>query len=217
MPSVMPAAADLGGIVTKPIVSGAMMLPGLARADAEAVFAAVNEIAQQAPFRRPVTPGGYSMSVGLTSCGQRGWVSDASGYRYSAHDPSSGRPWPPMPDLFLSLAGRAAGSAGFPGFAPDACLINRYHPGSRMSLHQDRNERDLDAPVVSVSLGLPAVFMFGGLRRGDRPLHLLLQHGDVVVWGGEARLRFHGVQPLKAGHHPLTGGQRINLTFRKSL
>ncbi len=193
------------------------MLPGFALAEAEAVFAAVKGIARRAPFRRPVTPGGYSMSVGLTSCGQRGWVSDAGGYRYAPRDPSSGRPWPPMPGLFLDLAGRAAAAGGFSGFVPDACLINRYHPGSRMSLHQDRNERDLDAPVVSVSLGLPAVFMFGGLERGDRPQHLLLQHGDVVVWGGEARLRFHGVQPLKAGHHPLTGGQRINLTFRKSL
>ena len=204
-------------VEAKPIVPGAVILPGFARAGAEAAFAAVNEIAEQAPFRRPVTPGGYSMSVGLTSCGRRGWVSDARGYRYAPHDPASGRPWPPMPDLFDALARSAAESAGFPGFAPDACLINRYYPGSRMSLHQDRNERDLDAPVVSVSLGLPAVFMFGGLKRGDRPLHLLLQHGDVVVWGGEARLRFHGVQPLKAGHHPLTGGQRINLTFRKSL
>lgn len=193
------------------------MLPGFARADAETVFAAVTDIANQVPFRRPATPGGYSMSVGLTCCGRRGWVSDASGYRYAPRDPVSGRPWPPMPELFQSLARRAAESAGFPGFVPDACLINRYHPGSRMSLHQDRNERDFDAPVVSLSLGLSAVFMFGGLKRGDRPQHLLLQHGDVVVWGGEARLRFHGVQPLKAGHHLLTGGQRINLTFRKSL
>lgn len=213
----MPIDADVGGIVTKPIVEGAVMLPGFARTDADAVFAAVTDIAKQAPFRRPVTPGGYSMSVGLTSCGLRGWVSDASGYRYAPRDPASGRPWPPMPDRLRSLAERAAAGAGFPGFAPDACLINRYFPGSRMSLHQDRNERDLGAPVVSVSLGLPAVFMFGGLKRSDRPLHLLLQHGDVVVWGGEARLRFHGVQPLKAGHHPLAGGQRINLTFRKSL
>ena len=204
-------------VEAKPSVPGAVMLPGFARAEAEAVFAAVSEIAEQAPFRRPVTPGGYSMSVGLTSCGRRGWVSDANGYRYASHDPVSGEPWPPMPELFHDLARHAAQCAGFPGFAPDACLINRYYPRSRMSLHQDRNERDLDAPVVSVSLGLPAIFMFGGLERGDRPQHLLLQHGDTVVWGGAARLRFHGVQPLKAGHHPLTGGQRINLTFRKSL
>ena len=204
-------------IDSKILAPGAVLLPGFARADAVAVFAEVTEIAQQAPFRRPVTPGGYSMSVGLTSCGRRGWVSDANGYRYAARDPASGESWPPMPDRFRRLAEHAAECAGFPGFVPDACLINRYYPGSRMSLHQDRNERDLAAPVVSVSLGLPAVFMFGGLQRSDRPQHLLLQHGDVVVWGGMARLRFHGVQPLKAGHHPLTGGQRINLTFRKSL
>ncbi len=204
-------------IDSKILAPGAVLLPGFARADAVAVFAEVTEIAQQAPFRRPVTPGGYSMSVGLTSCGRRGWVSDANGYRYAARDPASGESWPPMPDRFRRLAEHAAECAGFPGFVPDACLINRYYPGSRMSLHQDRNERDLAAPVVSVSLGLPAVFMFGGLQRSDRPQHLLLQHGDVVVWGGVARLRFHGVQPLKAGHHPLTGGQRINLTFRKSL
>ncbi|HYW76937.1 MAG TPA: DNA oxidative demethylase AlkB [Gammaproteobacteria bacterium] len=217
MPVSPPPMRTSQGIESRILTPGAAMLPGFARADAEAVFAAVLEIAKQAPFRRPVTPGGYAMSVGLTSCGRRGWVSDANGYRYAARDPSSGQSWPPMPERFRALAGRAAECAGFPGFAPDACLINRYYPGSRMSLHQDRNERDLEAPVVSVSLGLPAVFMFGGLRRSDRPQHLLLQHGDVVVWGGLARLRFHGVQPLKAGHHPLTGGQRINLTFRKSL
>jgi len=194
-----------------------VLLPGFARADAEALLAEVIEIAGKAPFRRPVTPGGYSMSVGLTSCGRRGWVSDANGYRYAAGNPATGESWPPMPERFRHLAEHAAECAGFPGFAPDACLINRYYPGSRMSLHQDRNERDLEAPVVSVSLGLPAVFMLGGLRRRDRPVHLLLRHGDIVVWGGAARLRFHGVQPLKAGHHPLTGGQRVNLTFRKSL
>ena len=216
----MPASSDLPSarkINSRPLVPGAVLLPGFARADAEAVFLAVSRIAEEVPFRRPVTPGGYSMSVGLTSCGRRGWVSDAEGYRYAPREPVSGRLWPPMPALFRCLAEQAAASAGFPGFAPDACLINRYYPGSRMSLHQDRNERYLKAPVVSVSLGLPAVFMFGGLKRSDRPLHLLLQHGDAVVWGGEARLRFHGVQPLKAGYHPLTGGQRINLTFRKSL
>lgn len=192
-------------------------MPGYALDAAEALIVAVEQISAQSPFRRTVTPGGYSMSVELTSCGRRGWVSDRQGYRYAPRDPATGRAWPPMPELLRGLAGDAAAAAGYPGFEPDACLINRYRPGSRMSLHQDRNERDLEAPVVSVSLGLPAVFMFGGLERSEQPRYVLLQHGDVVVWGGEARLRFHGVQPLKAGHHPATGGQRINLTFRKSL
>lgn len=200
----------------KPIVAGAVMLPGFALGEAAALFEAVTAIASEAPFQRPLTPGGHAMSVGLTSCGERGWVSDSSGYRYAARNPRSGARWPAMPPLFRRLARAAAEAAGYPGFDPDACLINRYRPGSRMSLHQDRDEHDLGAPVVSVSLGLPAVFMFGGGERRERPRFLLLQHGDVVVWGGPARLNFHGVQPLKAGHHPLTGGQRINLTFRKS-
>jgi alkylated DNA repair protein (DNA oxidative demethylase) len=156
------------------------------------------------------------MSVAMTNCGRFGWVTDASGYRYDPIDPVSGRPWPAMPGLFASLAARAAGEAGFPGYEPDGCLINRYGPEARLSLHQDKDERDFGAPIVSVSLGLPAVFLFGGARRSDRPRRIPLQHGDVVVWGGPARLFYHGVARLAHGEHPLTGCCRINLTFRKA-
>jgi DNA oxidative demethylase len=157
------------------------------------------------------------MSVAMTNCGAAGWVTDRSGYRYQPIDPSNGHPWPAMPSVFAELASMSAAEAGFGGFTPDACLINRYEPGTRLSLHQDRNERDFDAPIVSVSLGLPAVFQFGGAQRSDRPRRVLLQHGDVVVWGGPARLNFHGVMPLKEGQHPLLGRCRINLTLRKAL
>jgi alkylated DNA repair protein (DNA oxidative demethylase) len=163
-----------------------------------------------------VTPGGFHMSVAMTNCGALGWVTDRSGYRYDPIDPESGKHWPPMPASFLRLAANAAAHAGFDGFVPDACLINRYESGTRLSLHQDKNEQDLGAPVVSVSLGIPAVFLFGGLNRTDRATRVLLSHGDVVVWGGPARLRYHGVLPLKEGHHPLVGDHRINLTFRKA-
>lgn len=156
------------------------------------------------------------MSVALTNCGTLGWVTDQTGYRYDAINPVSGFPWPPMPESFLRLATAAAAEAGFTSFVPDACLINRYEPGARLSLHQDRNERDFDQPIVSVSLGLPAVFLFGGKRRADASLRVRLTHGDVVVWGGPARLSYHGVLPLKEGHHPLVGSRRINLTFRKA-
>jgi alkylated DNA repair protein (DNA oxidative demethylase) len=157
------------------------------------------------------------MSVAMTSCGQVGWITDRRGYRYEAVDPETGRQWPKMPERFSLLAGRAAAEGGFAGFVPDSCLINRYECGTRLSLHQDRNERDFSAPIVSVSLGLPAVFLFGGARRSDRPQRVLLESGDVVVWGGPARLAFHGVAPLVEGQHPLTGARRINLTFRKAL
>jgi DNA oxidative demethylase len=156
------------------------------------------------------------MSVAMTNCGCYGWVSDASGYRYDAIDPESGKPWPAMPAPFRKLAEDAAAEAGFPGFAPDACLINRYQPGARLSLHQDRDERHLGAPIVSVSLGLPATFLFGGLKRSDPTRRYRLEHGDVVVWGGPARLAFHGVAPLAEGEHGLLGRQRINLTFRRA-
>jgi len=156
------------------------------------------------------------MSVAMTNCGAAGWVTDRTGYRYDSHDPQTGRRWPAMPDVFADLAAQAAARAGFDGFAPDACLINRYEPGARLSLHQDKNERDFSAPIVSVSLGLPAVFLLGGLRRADTPRRVPLAHGDVVVWGGPARLRYHGVLPLEAGHHLLMGGHRINLTFRRA-
>lgn len=157
------------------------------------------------------------MSVAMSNCGTAGWITDRNGYRYAGHDPLTGAPWPAMPEAFAALASDAAREAGFPGFAPDACLINRYEPGARMSLHQDRNEADFGHPIVSVSLGLPAVFLFGGATREERALRLPLAHGDVLVWGGPARLRFHGVMPVKAGHHALLGAARINLTFRKAL
>ena len=164
-----------------------------------------------------VTPGGFRMSVALTNCGSYGWVTDHSGYRYQASDPDSGKPWPRMPDVFRKVARDAAATAGFENFKPDACLVNRYEPGARVSLHQDKNERDFDAPIVSISLGLPAVFLWGGLRRQERPVRVQLTHGDVMVWGGEARLCFHGVLPIMEGYHPATGDCRINLTFRKAM
>ncbi|HLE68308.1 MAG TPA: DNA oxidative demethylase AlkB [Vicinamibacteria bacterium] len=198
------------------LAPGAMLLSGFARPLEGPLVTAVERVSELAPFRHMSTPGGHRMSVAMTNCGALGWVTDRTGYRYDARDPESGRPWPPMPDVFADLAARAAARAGFDGFAPDACLINRYAPGARLSLHQDKNERDFEAPIVSVSLGLPAIFLFGGLNRADRPRRLPLSHGDVVVWGGPARLRYHGVQPLEEGHHPLMGRYRINLTFRKA-
>ena len=173
-------------------------------------------IVAQAPFRHMFTPGGYQMSVAMTNCGELGWVTDRKGYRYDAIDPVSQKPWPAMPPVFLELAGQAAAEAGFVDFRPDACLINRYDAGARMSLHQDRDEQDFGAPIVSVSLGLPAIFLFGGPKRSDKPQRYRLSHGDVVVWGGPSRLFFHGIAPLADGEHTLLGRQRINLTFRKA-
>jgi alkylated DNA repair protein (DNA oxidative demethylase) len=198
------------------LAPGAMLLGGFARHLDRSLVAALQRVLKVAPFRHMVTPGGHRMSVAMTNCGTVGWVTDRTGYRYDAHDPATGRRWPAMPDVFFDLAGRAAARAGFDGFAPDGCLVNRYEPGARLTLHQDKNERDFDAPIVSVSLGLPAVFLFGGSRRADTPRRVPLVHGDVVAWGGPARLRYHGVLPLKEGHHPLMGGIRINLTFRKA-
>jgi alkylated DNA repair protein (DNA oxidative demethylase) len=192
-----------------------VILRGFAVARTTALLAAVERVTQEAPWRFLTTPGGYRMSVAMTNCGTVGWVSDHAGYRYDRIDPLSERPWPSMPVAFAELASDAAAQAGFPRYAPDACLINRYVPGARLSLHQDRDERDRVAPIVSVSLGLPATFLFGGLQRSERPRRVLLRHGDVVVWGGPARMRFHGVLPLKEGDHPLLGGTRVNLTFRK--
>jgi alkylated DNA repair protein (DNA oxidative demethylase) len=195
---------------------GAVVLRGFAVPDEKAIVAALHGITTRAPFRHMVTPGGFRMSVAMTNCGAHGWVTDRTGYRYDTIDPETGKPWPRMPGVFLKLAQGAAAGAGFDGFEPDACLVNRYEPGARLSLHQDKNERDFGAPIVSVSLGLPAVFLFGGLHRADTPRRVPLSHGDVVVWGGPARLYYHGVMPLKEGHHPLMGGHRINLTFRKA-
>jgi len=200
-----------------PLAPGAVVLGGFARLVEEPLVTSLLRVVQVAPFRHMVTPGGRRMSVAMTNCGTVGWVSDRTGYRYDPSDPESGNPWPPMPEVFRDLATQAAERAGFATFAPDACLINRYEPGARLSLHQDKDEQDFDAPIVSVSLGLPAVFLFGGMRRADTPRRVPLTHADVVVWGGPSRLRYHGVLPLEGGHHPLTGPYRINLTFRKAL
>jgi len=199
------------------LAPGAMLLRGFALPHEKPLLAALHDVLQAAPFRHMVTPGGHVMSVAMTNCGAAGWVTDRSGYRYDARDPDSRRPWPAMPAVFSDLAASAAAQAGFANFQPDACLINRYQPGARLSLHQDRNERNFDAPIVSVSLGLPAVFLFGGLKRSDRARRIPLAHGDCVVWGGPARLAYHGVAPLKDGEHPVLGRMRINLTFRKAL
>jgi alkylated DNA repair protein (DNA oxidative demethylase) len=198
------------------IAPGAAVLTGFARPQERALIEAVHGVVAFAPFRHMSTPGGHRMSVAMTNCGALGWITDRSGYRYDPRDPSTGRPWPPMPGAFFDLAARAAERAGYPGFAPDACLINRYLPGAGLSLHQDKNESDFGQPIVSVSLGLPATFLFGGERRADRARRLPLSHGDVVVWGGPARLRFHGVLALEEGAHPLLGACRINLTLRRA-
>jgi alkylated DNA repair protein (DNA oxidative demethylase) len=194
---------------------GAVLLRSFACADGPALLEAVERVAQSAPFRHLVTRGGYSMSVAMTNCGRVGWVSDKTGYRYDPIDPSTGLAWPAMPAVFRNLAERAAVEAGFPNYDPDDCLINRYVVGSKLGLHQDRDEKDAWAPIVSVSLGVDAVFLWGGKRRSDRVRRLHLEHGDVAVWGGPARFVYHGVAPLREGEHPLTGTVRINLTFRK--
>jgi len=196
--------------------AGAVVLRGFALPDEAAILAAVADVATRAPFRHMRTPGGARMSVAMTSCGAYGWVTDRTGYRYAETDPESSAPWPALPSVFGALARDAAAGAGFADFAPDACLVNRYEPGARLSLHRDEDERDFAQPIVSVSLGLPAVFLFGGPRRGDRPRRVRLVHGDVVVWGGPARLHYHGVAPLAAGFHAATGAHRINLTLRRA-
>jgi len=202
--------------VTLPLAPGAVLLRGFACGDSAPLLAELQSVVCASPFRHLVTPGGYRMSVAMTNCGPLGWVSDRAGYRYDPVDPDNGKPWPAMPAAFLGLAGAAALQAGFPGFVPDACLVNRYEPGARLSLHQDRDEHDHRAPIVSVSLGLPAVFLFGGVARTDKTRRVPLVHGDVVVWGGPSRLAHHGVRPLDDGDHPATGRCRINLTFRKA-
>jgi len=198
------------------MAEGAVLLRRFACPVEADLIAALRAIVGQSPFRHMMTPGGHQMSVAMTNCGSSGWVTDRTGYRYDANDPEAGKPWPAMPPAFRELARRAASHAGFAGFSPDACLINRYQPGARMSLHQDKDELDLAAPIVSVSLGLPAIFLFGGLKRSDKPSRFRLQHGDIAVWGGPARLAFHGVAPLADGEHAVLGRQRINLTFRKT-
>ena len=199
------------------LAAGAILLRGFAAADVPALVQAVNEISQAAPFRNLITPGGHRMSVAMTNCGEAGWVSDRSGYRYDRRDPQTGKAWPAMPAIFLDLARRATAAAEFSSFTPDVCLVNRYEPGTRLSLHQDRDEHDYHQPIISVSLGIPAVFLFGGAERSERPRRIRVENGDVAVWGGPARLFYHGVAPLKPGFDPLLGNCRINLTFRKAL
>jgi len=200
---------------TVPLAPGAVLLRGFAHAEAGALLQATEAVLQQVPLRHMQTPGGHIMSVATASCGALGWVSDAHGYRYTACDPQSDLPWPTIPACCMELALRAAAEAGYADFQPEACLINQYVPGAKLSLHQDRDEKDLAAPIVSLSLGLPAVFLFGGTERNQRPQRYRLAHGDVVVWGGPSRLAFHGVAPLGDGDHPLLGRRRINLTFRR--
>jgi DNA oxidative demethylase len=218
-PEPLPLKLDeaRAGIPCLALGSRAFVLCGFAHERAPELIAAIGAIAAASPFRHMVTPGGWEMSVALTNCGQVGWVADRTGYRYDAINPVTRRPWPAMPRAFADLAAQAAEAAGFSGFRPDACLVNRYAPGARLSLHQDRDERDLDQPIVSVSLGLPAIFLWGGKARTERPRRVPLIHGDVVVWGGPDRLTFHGVHPLAEGEHVLTGAYRYNFTFRRAL
>ena len=201
---------------SEPLATGATILRKFALPHETAILAAIKEVVAKSPFRQMTTPGGYLMSVAMTNCGTLGWVTDRTGYRYDTHDPLSGQPWPAIPAPLFRLATTAAAEGGFPKFVPDACLINRYAVGARLSLHQDKDERDFSQPIVSVSLGIPAVFQFGGLNRTNKTTRVRLTHGDVVVWGGPARLRYHGVLALKEDHHPLVGNHRVNLTFRKA-
>lgn len=217
-PNLLAPTVDLFG-ASRPetdLGPGARFLGGFARTDAHALLVAIANVAAAAPFRHMTTPGGWLMSVAMTNCGSVGWVTDQTGYRYDKIDPATSGPWPEMPDVFADLAMRAADAAGFSGFVPDACLINRYRAGARMSLHQDRNEQDFGQPIVSISLGLPVIFLWGGDSRSVRPRRVLLEHGDGIVWGGPARKIYHGVHRLAAGYHPMTGEFRYNLTFRKA-
>lgn len=195
----------------------AVVLASFAQSQSAELLASIDELVRISPLRHMQTPGGRRMSVAMTNCGEAGWVTDESGYRYDAIDPQTGLQWPAMPRVFRVLATAAAATAGFPGFVPDACLVNQYRPGTRLSLHQDRNERDFAAPIVSLSLGVPALFLWGGHKRADRTQRVALMHGDAVVWGGVDRLRFHGVHSLADATHPWTGAVRYNLTFRKAL
>jgi len=208
---------DARRTASETLSEGAVVLRGFAAPESAALVAAIERIAAQAPFRNMVTPGGHAMSAAMTSCGPLGWIADRRGYRYSATDPESGLPWPKMQAAFHALAARAADAAGFPGFAPDSCLINRYGAGARMGLHQDKDERDFAQPIVSVSLGLPATFLWGGAKRAGKPRRIVLENGDVVVWGGKSRLFFHGIDAVEPGEHPLTGDCRYNLTLRRAL
>jgi len=217
MPYLFTAADVIETPQDETIAPGAVLLRSFVLPFVDEIFDALGHITAQAPFRHMTTPWGAAMSVAMTNCGEAGWLTDRGGYRYDGIDPETGQPWPAMPECFRQLASRAADRAGYPGFVPDACLINRYAPGSRLTLHQDRDERDYAHPIVSVSLGLPANFRFGGLKRRHPVQSFLVRHGDVVVWGGVSRLAYHGVAELKSGEHPLLRNQRINLTFRRAL
>ena len=211
----LPFSTDFWPPAVEPLEDGAVILRAFAAAEASSLLDEVARVARSAPFRFLVVPGGYTMSVAMTNCGRVGWVSDRTGYRYDEIDPDTDSRWPAMPGVFLDLAARAAAEAGFAGYDPDACLINRYVAGSKLGLHRDRDEKDSWSPIVSVSLGMPAVFLWGGKRRADPVRRVSMRHGDVAVWGGPARFIYHGVAPLKPGTHPLSGDIRINLTFRK--
>ncbi len=200
----------------EPLASGAVVLRRFALPHVDALMRGIAQVVSQSPLRHMVTPGGYTMSVAMSNCGRLGWTTNQHGYLYAPVDPQTAQPWPAMPAAFKALCHQASVAAGYPTFHPDACLINRYIPGARLSLHQDKDEPDLRAPIVSVSLGLPAIFQFGGLKRNDPLQRLMLEHGDIVVWGGESRLVYHGIAPLKAGYHPVTGECRYNLTFRQA-
>jgi alkylated DNA repair protein (DNA oxidative demethylase) len=217
MPDLFTAASLAEERRDEAIAPGAVLLRGFALPFVDNVLAALGDITAQASFRHMTTPWGAAMSVAMTNCGDAGWLTDRNGYRYDGIDPETGQPWPAMPECFRELASRAADRAGYPGFVPDACLINRYAPGTRLTLHQDRDERDYAHPIVSVSLGLPATFQFGGPKRRDPVWTFLVRHGDVVVWGGTSRLAYHGLAELRNGEHALLGNQRINLTFRGAL
>ena len=210
------AAAAGGEVARYDLAPGAVLLRGLALPLERELAAAVLAVATAAPYRHMTTPGGFTMSVAMTNCGDFGWVSSKQGYRYAERDPVTGTPWPALPLAVRTLAQEAAAAAGFAGFVPDACLVNRYEPGARLTLHQDKDERDLRHPIVSVSLGVPATFLFGGMKRNDRRLRLTVLHGDVVVWGGPSRLRYHGVAALKEAEHAFAGAARINLTLRRA-
>jgi DNA oxidative demethylase len=186
----------------------AWLLHGFARG--RALQEGIAAVTRSAPLRHLIVPGGKQMAVAMSNCGRLGWTIDARGYRYTPHDSLSGLPWPAMPAEFVALAQEAARAAGWRDYVPDACLINRYAPGAGLGLHQDRDELDLQVPIVSVSIGAPCKFIVGGLTRTGPVQSVALHDGDVVVWGGRSRLMYHGVRPL-----PRDSAVRYNLTFRK--